>query len=76
MVTPQVRGVASCLLRQWLTRVRMVSMNVVSVGGGETVRFTRAPFSGIGFAEAILEVRIVSNKIKEVRLGKCMMSLQ
>ena len=51
-------------------------MNMVSVGGGGTVRFTRTPFSGIGFAEAILEVRIVNNKTKEVRLGKCMMSLQ
>lgn len=51
-------------------------MNVVSVGGGGAVRFARAPFSGIGFAEAILEVRIVSSEIKEVRLGKCMMSLQ
>lgn len=51
-------------------------MNVVSVGGGETVRFTKAPFSDIGFAEAILEVRIVSNKTKDGRLGKCMMSLQ
>jgi hypothetical protein len=51
-------------------------MNVVSVGGGGTVRFARAPFSGIGFAEATSEVRIVSSKTKEVRLGKCMMRFQ
>jgi hypothetical protein len=51
-------------------------MNVVSVGGGGTVRFARAPFSAIGFAEAISEVRTASSKTKEVRLGTCMMSLQ
>jgi hypothetical protein len=51
-------------------------MNVVSVGGGGTARFARAPFSGTGSAEATLEVRVVSSKTKEPKLGKCMMRLE
>jgi hypothetical protein len=48
---------------------------VVSVGGGGIARFARAPSSGTRSAETTSEVRIVSTKTKELRLGKCMMRL-
>lgn len=50
-------------------------MNVVSVGGGGTARFARAP-SGTGSAEATLKVRVVSSRAKEPKLGKCMMRVE